>query len=270
MSRHILTAMLFLGLAAVAVGQTPPLEELAAPAPLPPGILKPAENLPTAPAPSLAELQEHLRLLRAERKSLDADATEGARHAKAAAGPTATEFMKLRLRLEELLLKLGKRAPPAPARSSSQAGSNQAPVGVVPSPAVGAKTAAKAAKEPSNKQGPAAASDVGQPAARLALAHALFEAGNYEQALEAFRSISLTGMKVDERAPLQYLTATCLRKLGKIDEAAALYREVANLRGDEQVAACAQWQLSLLRWQAELASRLRDVRQRREALENTP
>ena len=98
----------------------------------------------------------------------------------------------------------------------------------------------------------------------------LFKSGNFELALKAYRLVSVAGMRPDERAPLQYLMATCLRKTGKMDEAAALYREVANIRGDEQVASCAQWQLVQLRWQIDFEAQLKDLQERRKALEAPP
>ncbi len=46
--------------------------------------------------------------------------------------------------------------------------------------------------------------------------------------------------------------AICLLHLGKAEEATALFRDVANSRGDEKLAGYAQWQLELLRWQRDV------------------
>ena len=43
------------------------------------------------------------------------------------------------------------------------------------------------------------------------------------------------------------MIACCLRNLGKLDEAATLYREVANTQDNDMLADCARWQLSSLR-----------------------
>ena len=102
------------------------------------------------------------------------------------------------------------------------------------------------------------------------MANVLFKVGNFEFALKAYRTVSFVGMRPDERAPIQYLMATCLRKLGKVDEAAAIYREVANMRGDEQVAACAQWQLVHLRWRSEFEAQLKELRDRCQVLKRAP
>jgi hypothetical protein len=101
----------------------------------------------------------------------------------------------------------------------------------------------------------------------LALAHALFRAKNFEGALKAYQMIPTEGMKAEERAPLQYLMATCLRKLGHVEKASGLFRDVANSKGDEAMATCAQWQLSVLRWHKDVDDQLKDIRRRRQDLE---
>ena len=51
-------------------------------------------------------------------------------------------------------------------------------------------------------------------------------------------------LAVDDRAFVQYMTASCLRQLGKRSEAAVLYRDVADAKDDEFLAECAVWQLT--------------------------
>jgi TolA-binding protein len=82
--------------------------------------------------------------------------------------------------------------------------------------------------------------------------------------------IDLKGSKADQRAPIQYLIATCLHRTGKTEDAAAIYREVANTLGDEPVAACAQRQLVVLRWHREAQESLAEIKLRRMALEKQP
>ncbi|HZZ78304.1 MAG TPA: hypothetical protein VFE62_07285 [Gemmataceae bacterium] len=105
------------------------------------------------------------------------------------------------------------------------------------------------------------------PVDPVQLAHTLFRTGRYEEALTVFRKIDLLGKKQEERAPIIYLTAECLNRVGKTEDAIAMLREVANSKGDVQMAECAQWQIDNLRWQRDMQGRLRDIRQRLQALE---
>jgi len=101
----------------------------------------------------------------------------------------------------------------------------------------------------------------------VALGQMLMRSGKYEQSLEAFRKVDLQGKKSLERMPIVYLTASCLLRLDKVDEAVPMLRDVANSRGDENMATYAQWQLDLLRWKRDINDRLQDIRIRRAALE---
>ena len=111
---------------------------------------------------------------------------------------------------------------------------------------------------------------IGRPADPQALAELLFQTGDFDGALKAYRSLDAGGQRPEERLAVQYMTACCLRQLGKMDEAATLYREVANSKDDDMLASCAQWQLSALRWHHELNDQLEQLRQRRQALEVKP
>ena len=69
------------------------------------------------------------------------------------------------------------------------------------------------------------------------------------------------------------MIATCLRKLGKIDEAMPLYREVSGFKGDNYVgfvAECAGWQVRNLSELHALRTQLAQLQQRRKALETVP
>jgi hypothetical protein len=100
----------------------------------------------------------------------------------------------------------------------------------------------------------------------LALGNSLFSLGDYESALKAYRHVDLTGLRAEDRMPVEYLTACCLRRLGRTDEAANLYREIAGSRGDPFFAECAQWQVTSLRWKQDFQSRLEEVARRRKTL----
>lgn len=177
-----------------------------------------------------------------------------------AAAENPEDLARLRQRLAELLGKVSKRPPaPAPVRPPARAPDKLVlPPLSVPPPE--AKGPAKVAPFPVPEQ----------PLDPLELAQALYQGGDYDGALAAFRRVDLAGLKAEERVPVQYLIATCLRKKGRLDEALTLYREVANSRGDPVLAECAQWQIGTLRWQRELDGQLHALRQRRQALEKQP
>lgn len=63
----------------------------------------------------------------------------------------------------------------------------------------------------------------------LAAAQNYFQAGDIEEALKTYRSIDLDDreLKSEDRLLIQYMTATCLRKLGRLKEAEELYQTVA-------------------------------------------
>ncbi len=72
----------------------------------------------------------------------------------------------------------------------------------------------------------------------MALAQALVGTADYAGALEAYRKLDMKGLKIKDKLFVQYMTANCLRKLGKIDDAATLYREVASSKLDPILADC--------------------------------
>jgi hypothetical protein len=105
----------------------------------------------------------------------------------------------------------------------------------------------------------------------VAVAQNYFRAHDYEAALDAYRKVPTRDASPEERAPTLYMIATCLRKLGKTDEAAKVYREVAAIKGDPFVAGCAQWQLKTLDWRKDVDAQLvAQLRQRRKGLETKP
>ena len=98
----------------------------------------------------------------------------------------------------------------------------------------------------------------------------LFQSGDYEGALTAYRLVNAETVKPADRVTVMYMTAACLRKLGKTDEAATLFREVANAKGEVVLVECAQWQLSAIRWRHDVETTLDELRQRRKALGAKP
>jgi len=100
---------------------------------------------------------------------------------------------------------------------------------------------------------------------------ALFRAGDYDGALTAFCRIDSGGLSESDRLLLRYLTATCLRKQGRWEEAQAEYTAVANSRADEVLADNARWQLGTIRWRRDLEDQVAKLRQlQQESLEENP
>jgi TolA-binding protein len=220
-------------------------------------------------SPDVAECLRSLKQLKAQRESLAAEYNSAAQFSQPSNLEDGPEITKLRKRMGELLTKLN-------GQPDSRQGDKALAIPVTPpsgmhsaiQPADGGKSTGieKNSQKPSDANPP----EPNRAAEPLALAQALFRSGNYEHALKAFRLVNTNGMPAEERVPVQYLIATCLRKLGKTTEAMALYRDVANARGDDQVAGCAQWQLNLLQWKAEFDSQLKALRDRCKDLETVP
>lgn len=100
----------------------------------------------------------------------------------------------------------------------------------------------------------------------LLLAQNLYKSGDFPSALNAFRIIDLDNYPSDDRLFIKYMTASCLRRTGKLSEALSLYRDVASSKGDDFVRECAQWQIGSLRTREEMEKQLAQLRQRREAM----
>jgi hypothetical protein len=218
---------------------------------------------PLAPSP-LNVLKSQMNKLKEERDALNKDRTRADQLLDEPLPTDSESATKLRLRLNTLMTQMGSQkggARPTPEPTSVETKTS------TPTP----PQPKKAAPEKPSVEIPsrmAASTDGPTALDPLALAQALFRAKNFDGSLQAYRMIPTEGMKAEERAPLQYMMAACLRKLGRGDEAAGLLRDVANSKGDEAMATCAQWQLSLLRWHRDADSQLKDIRRRRQELEN--
>lgn len=199
------------------------------------------------------QLQYELEQLRKEREALGAARTDPGEQPPRESGATPLETAKMRLRLAELLARTGALTRSRPADT------------MPPVPWLDPKISKPEEKsaEPPSSPGVNPPSGTGMPVDPLALANALFGAGDFERALKTYRQINLTGMKPEERVPIQYLIATCLRRQGNTDEAVRIYREVAGSKGDEMVAEAAQWQLQSMRWRQEVEGQIKELRQRR-------
>jgi tetratricopeptide (TPR) repeat protein len=282
MSRHAL-ALALVVLAQCAWADDPPAAPKAPHAPTAPSVdlLPPprvldvplADDDPLGVTP-LMQLRGALQKLKDERGRLNSDHLQAVQSVQDNQTSDGQELAALRLKLGGLLTQFGalQRDPPRP---SAVLHPEPKKVDTIPSPVTPAAPLpevkpAPAAVEPTPPETKRVLPDFSKAVDPLALAQALYRAGNYEAALQAYRLLPQEGLRAEQRAPLQYMIAACLRKLGKNDDAALLFREVANVRGDEELAQCAQWQLTLMRWQRETQEQLRQARERRLALEKQP
>jgi tetratricopeptide (TPR) repeat protein len=204
-----------------------------------------------------AEFEQLLQQLRSERAGLDAE-WKALLKRSAEVAPKGQSDALFQKQLRDMLKRLqdDKSAPPEPLELNQEVIKAGPPVTEKKKsedPPVGAKEKTPSAPEPVDS---------------LSQAHSLFRSGRYEEALASFRLVDLKGRKAEARAPIQYLMAICHLHLGKPAEALPLFREVANSRGDEKLAAYAQWQLEMHRWERDVRDSIQALRQRRLALGN--
>jgi hypothetical protein len=163
------------------------------------------------------------------------------------AGPRATaesasaERLRLMIQLQELIRRLNER--PAGSGIDRPLPIGKPPVGPSPRPKF---------------EFP----ETGKPIDGLRVAMNLFRDNDFNSALRAFRLIDTTSMSREDRAFVQYMTASCLRRLNRNSEAAVIYREVADARDDEFITECAVAQLSMIRSAQELETQLEQLRSR--------
>jgi hypothetical protein len=220
--------------------QVPPGTSLPAPipgSPLPiPGIVQPAPSVVVPSSPAVASgLDQALNELRTAREELARERKQATQAMMGLSTEDETSRLKLRLRVVELLREMNK--------TPSKAG----PAPVVPPPSV----------EPIRPPRVELTPTVGDP---LELAQTRFRARQYQEALTALEAIDRSELTRRDQVWVQYLTACCLRHLGKLSEAAALYREVAASRDDPFLTDSAVWQLSFLRWREETQSAINELR----------
>jgi len=263
----------------------------AQPAPAQPG---PALS---APEPDLKALDQQAAQLKAQREKLNAARSEQSPDFSRAGTDCSEDIIKMRLRLAALLTRMGterkdtntgRPSPPKPATEHAAAANTATQPPAVANPEMNKLPRRPAPSfdnnpKPSNTRPPLpeipptakdaskpSLADLEKPLDPMGLAQALFQTGDYESALATYRLLELNSLGKVDRPAAQYMMATCLRKLGKLDEAAVLYREVVNAKEDEALADCAQWQLSAFRWRHDLEGQLEQLRQRRQAMEIKP
>lgn len=217
------------------------------------------EPLPT-PRRLPGDLEQQITSVEAARQALKDERDSSAALAQEPVSSDAARIATMRQRIAELMIELARRD----ARARAASAPSTFPLPDHPPPNKGSLPpipVPDGADKKSNDPPRPPLTDL--PTDPLALGNSLFRAGDYDGAASAYRLIDLKQLKPEERPAIQYLMACCLRKLGKIDEATALYREVANAKADQIVSECAQWQLGAIRWRKDLEAGLEQVRQKR-------
>jgi hypothetical protein len=192
-----------------------------------------ADPAPLPPiAPSAKKLRDETDGLARDREQVEKDLAND----KA----SADERARLRSRLLELVeqLKAQRAAPPAALAKGKEAAPSPKPKFDLPA---------------------------GNSIDAVRLATNLYRADEVPSALSAFRAIETEKLSREDRAFVQYMTACCLRKLGKLTDATVIYRELANAKDDPLVSEYAVWQLNTLSSMQELETQLEQLRTRRKA-----
>jgi hypothetical protein len=102
----------------------------------------------------------------------------------------------------------------------------------------------------------------GTPVDELRNATNLARANQIDAAYKAFTKIDLQRLAPEDRAFAKYMTASCLRQLGRTTEAIPIYREIANAGEDEFISGNAVRMLKLLTTSEELQVQLSQLRAR--------
>jgi hypothetical protein len=168
--------------------------------------------------------------------------------------------LELRIHLADKLAQLRKIREVALANTPSPSAA-----GVAPAP--------KGAVPPLTKKDPLTPPTIPElddpkdsPVDAPGLGRALFLSGDFSKALATYTAIDPSEQRPEDRLVTQYMMACCLRKMGKLDEAAALYREVGNSGGHESLVTNAQWHLQTMKGHQELVAELARLRALREGL----
>lgn len=183
------------------------------------------------------KLKDELEALLKERDKLGKEATD------------SSEVSKLRKELMEKLKLLPERLPTKP------------PTEALPPPK---ELPVKPVKTPDLvKTDPFPEGVI--PLDPLRTAQNYFKAGEVEAAFRAVRMIRTEVLSPDDQTFAQYLSACCLRRMGKLSEAAAQFREIADGKQDAFLTESALSQLAEIRRLQEIESQLEQLRPKRKA-----
>lgn len=186
---------------------------------------------PPAPAPTTREQMAELALLLAGRNDKDKEREKEV----AAAEDISSERARLQAQLRDLISRLDRPLSSVP----------PTPPSIVP-------------KSPSATTIP----ENSKPVDSIREGMNWFRDNDFEAARSVFLKIDQTLIPREDRAFVQYMIACCQRRLNKPNEAARLYRDIADAHDDDFIAECAIWQLSLMRTTQELEGQLEQIRSR--------
>lgn len=207
------------------------------------GIALAADPPTTLPPPKPVE---EPRKLRTELESLAAEREAAAKEPTDLSGYSA-ERAKLRGQLTDLIKKIGekKMAPATPPHAAPKV--HETPMMPPPAP-------------------PKFVFDENvKPLDALRAAQNYYLSGQIDAALRTFKLIDPNTLAKEDRAFVNYMSATCLRKLGKLNEAADLYREVADKKDDTLIASCAVTQIATMKSIQQLETDLEQLRSQRKS-----
>jgi len=171
-----------------------------------------AVNVPLPPR--TADGSDRLKQFQSELEALKKARSEAAASGATGSDATQEERAKLKTQLNELIerLKAREAAPPVPP----------------PAPADAAKSES---------------TDSTRTIDRLRLVHNLLRVGENQAALRALQLIEPATLNPKEAILVQYLKASCYRRLGQLGKAKEIYGGIAGSKEDAFLAECAAWQL---------------------------
>lgn len=208
----------------------------------------------------LEKIREQIRRLENEQNLYLKEKNATRKLLKTPLTTTSSERERLQLRVRELLLQLQKQHQSSPTTSWSgksepvTPGSRQKPPSAPGSENPLRKSTASGFQGDFPK--------LKDPVSRVDYAESLFQKGDFEGALRAFRQVDLRPMAPEQRAPIHYLMASSYRNLGKMEEAKELYRQVIRSKGDPSFIQSAEWQLEMIEWQLRVKDEISRIRER--------
>ncbi len=104
-----------------------------------------------------------------------------------------------------------------------------------------------------------------KPVDLIKAARSLLKGGQYREALRLYRAIPRDAVSAEQWHWLQYEQALCWKRLGDMDAAARIYRELASAATDPELRESCRWQLESLQWRRQVSEQLRQLTAGREA-----
>jgi tetratricopeptide (TPR) repeat protein len=218
-------------------------------------VVVPAAHFEDTPDPN-EELVREINRLHKEREDLAKERARLEGRQPDTDTPAALELAQMRQKLGVVLQHLATGAPLVVRPPNTMPESTLNPRQSNPA-------SASEPQSPTGPTGPGVTANTihGRPQGDAYLeAQALFRAAQYKEALAAYRALQPESLDGEERLLVQYLTACCLRKLGKLDDAATLYRQVADAREDDLLTECSLWHLSTIGWRRDVEKQLTEIR----------